>query len=201
MVYCNGFCYGMSNLENLIFDEVDNNKVYQLTYMFGGCQKLKYISESFNPNPETMTPAGSRCIFYNGCNTLIKENNNTFPYYEWLDKIYGDCASCISWNDNGPLGGSEIVSLDERYTFPNVKSFGISDGTWSNGNVITIQKLPDNLNLNNATSLTFEGCLSNEFHAANPLEKCTSITLHGNNNLRYLYKDSDSFSWPAMKTV
>ena len=75
IVYCNGFCYGMSNLENVIFDEIDNNKVYQLTGMFQGCQKLKYISESFNPNPETMSPDGSAIIFNVGCHNLFKTNN------------------------------------------------------------------------------------------------------------------------------
>ena len=201
IVYCNGLCYGMSNLENCIFDEVDNNKVYQLTYMFGGCKKLKYISESFNPNPETMSPDGSWWIFRGGSNNLFKTNNNTFPYYEWLDKIHGACTGFITWDDSGPLGNSEIVSLDERYTFPNLTAMDMGDSSWSNGSAITIKKLPDNLSLNNATSISFEGALSYEFHAANPLEKCTSITLDGNNGLRHLYKDSDSFSWPAMKKV
>lgn len=201
LVYCNGFCYGMSNLENVIFDEVDNNKVYQLTSMFWGCKKLKYISESFNPNPETMSPDGSWWIFRACGEQLILNNNLTFPYYEWFDKIYGDASTMAIVFSTGYANNNFSYILDDRYSFKNCSTIGFGHGDWAGGVVAGMSKVPDNLSLKNCENFDITSQYLTEFHTVDTMEKCTKFTVQSAKQLRDLYKDSESFSFPAMKTL
>lgn len=201
IVYCNGLCYGMSNLENCIFDDVDNEKVYQLTCMFMGCKKLKYISESFNPNPEKMSKSGSWWIFRDCGEQLILNNNLTFPYYEWFDKIYGDTSDSVITFSTGYANNKFSYILDDRYSFKNCSSIGFGHGDWSAGIDAGMSKVPDNLSLKNCNNFGITSQYLTEFHTVDTMEKCKKFTVTHANKLRDLYKDSESFSFPAMKTL
>ena len=197
--FSNFFTY-CPNLEEIEFKNVDNDKIQYLSFAFAGSPAIKSLSGNFNPNPDVVKDSWG--IFRGGCSGLIFNNNYVFPYFEWLDKLKIDASQTIDVSENkGGMGNKDKISLDERYTFSDIKAFRMADGSWSNGSAITMDKLPTNISFKNAKTIEFEGCLGNEFHAANPLEKCTKIVLDGNSNLRHLYKDSPSFSWPAMKTV
>lgn len=186
-------------LENITIDEIDNENIERCAYVFGWCHRLKKLPENFTPGPKLKESWG---ILREGATGLLANNNLTLPYYEWIDNLYNSDGQTISYRDGADLPHTNLlINIDERYTFSKIKSFSIGDSSWTNGSIYMIKKLPDNLSLKNATDIRMQGALYDEFHAANPLEKCKTIYLDGNPNLKELYKNDESFSWPAMKNV
>lgn len=204
--FSNFFTY-LPNLEEVEFKNVDNDKIQYISFIFAGSPAIKTISGNFNPNPNNLKDSWG--IFRGGCSGLIYNNNHVFPYFEWLDKAgpgaknpTEDFAQTIDVSENkGGLGNKDKWQLDERYTFKNIGTLRIADGSWSNGSAMYMTKLPTNLSLKNVRRLEIEGCLEDEFRTADTMEKCEKILINGNSYLRHLYKDSESFSLPSAKTV
>lgn len=188
-----------SYLEEIIIDEVDNDNIERCAYVFAWCPRLRKLPENFTPGKNLKESWG---ILREGATGLIYHNNMTLPYYEWIDNLSNADTQTISYRDGAEIPQKEmLLSMDERYTFSKIKRFWMGDASWTNGSRYMMRKLPDDISFENATEISLEGALYDEFHAALTLPYCNMITLDGNAQLKDLYRGHDSFSWPAMKNV
>ena len=193
---CTGTMFRETNIEEIIFGDVDLGNVTDLHQMFQNSKKLKTIHKKDGSEFEfNLASANFIRLMFNGCNALeritITGNNNTCTLCETDQVLDGNSTSpaagqmldgCTSLTDLTikDIKFSRLTNLEFMLSYPaQLKNFTISNVTFGNS-FTKLNKLSGKTNLE---SLTFDNVTFSNVTSFKEL-------LKGDTNLKYVILQS-----------
>ena len=132
---CDGMFKNKTNIEKILFYNLNTTQVTSMKEMFYGCSKLK----SVNAEVLSVNAVGDTTSMFRGCSALTTLNLSSWDttYFKTIDYMFQDCTS-ITTLDLNNWKTSSVTSM--KYTFRGMENLvTLNVNRWNTTKVVTAE--------------------------------------------------------------